>query len=75
MRNRISECIQKSVEIFNTILCDENLLQTIEQIVELCIVAFRNDKKMLALLMPIELSQLGWQICWISHQTFLFQLK
>jgi|TARA_B110000263_G_scaffold220184_1_gene207868 D-sedoheptulose 7-phosphate isomerase len=47
MRNRISECIQKSVEIFNTILCDENLLQTIEQIVELCIVAFRNDKKML----------------------------
>ena len=46
MKNRISECIQKSVEIFNIILCDENLLQTIEQIVELCIVAFRNDKKM-----------------------------
>ena len=28
MKNRISECIQKSVEIFNTILCDEDLLQT-----------------------------------------------
>ena len=47
MKNRISECIQKSAENFNTILTDENLLQTIEQIVGLCIVAFRNDKKML----------------------------
>ena len=33
MRNRISECIQKSVDNFNTILTDENLGQTIEQIV------------------------------------------
>ena len=47
MKNKISNCIQKSAENFNTILGDENLLQTIEQIVELCIVAFRNDKKML----------------------------
>ena len=47
MKNRISDCIQKSAENFNTILSDENLLQTIEQIVGLCIVAFRNDKKML----------------------------
>ena len=47
MKNRISECIQKSSENFNTILCDENLLQTIEQIVRICIEAFHNDKKML----------------------------
>ena len=47
MKNKISDCIQKSTENFNTILGDENLLQTIEQIVGLCIVAFRNDKKML----------------------------
>jgi len=47
MKNRISECIIKSSEIFNNILNDKNLLQTIEQIVGLCIVAFRNDKKML----------------------------
>ena len=45
MKNKISDCIQKSTENFNTILGDENLLQTIEQIVGLCIVAFRNDKK------------------------------
>ena len=47
MRNRISECIKKSADNFNTILTDENLKQTIEQIVGICIVAFRNDKKVL----------------------------
>ncbi|MBC8266992.1 MAG: D-sedoheptulose 7-phosphate isomerase [Flavobacteriales bacterium] len=47
MINRISNCIQKSKENFSTILKDENLLQTIEQIVKVCIDAFRNDKKML----------------------------
>ena len=47
MKNRISECIQKSVDNFNEILTDENLGQTIEQIAGLCIVAFRKDKKML----------------------------
>ena len=47
MKNRISECIQKSVDNFNAILTDENLGQTIEQIAGLCIVAFRKDKKML----------------------------
>ena len=47
MRNRISECIKKSADNFNTILTDENLKQTIEQIVGICIAAFRNDKKVL----------------------------
>ena len=47
MKNRISECIQKSVDNFNAILTDENLGQTIEQIAGLCIIAFRKDKKML----------------------------
>ena len=47
MKNRISECIQKSVDNFNAILTDENLGHTIEEIVELCIVAFRKNKKML----------------------------
>ena len=47
MRNRILECIQKSVDNFNAILTDENLGHTIEEIVELCIVAFRKNKKML----------------------------
>ena len=47
MKNRISECIQNSVESFNTILNDEKLLQTIEQIVGICILAFQQDKKML----------------------------
>ena len=47
MKSRISDCIIKSTENFNAILHDENLLQAIEQIVELCILAFKNDKKML----------------------------
>ena len=47
MKNRISDCIQNSVENFNTILNDEKLLQTIEQIVGICILAFQKDKKML----------------------------
>jgi len=47
MKSKISECIEKSVQNFNTILHDENLLQAIEQIVGLCILAFKNDKKML----------------------------
>ena len=47
MRNRISNCIQTSAENFNTMLDDEHLLQTIEQIVEICILAFQQDKKML----------------------------
>jgi len=47
MKNRISECIQKSADNFNAILTDKNLGHTIEEIVELCIVAFRKNKKML----------------------------
>lgn len=47
MKNRISKCIQSSVENFNTLLNDQHFLQTIEQIVGVCISAFEQDKKIL----------------------------
>lgn len=47
MKNRISDCIQSSAENFHRILNDEELLQTIEQIVGSCILVFQQDKKML----------------------------
>ena len=47
MKNRISKCIQSSLENFNNLLNDQQLLQTIEQIVGACISAFEQDKKIL----------------------------
>ena len=47
MKNRILKCIQTSAENFNNLLNDQQLLQTIEQIVGVCISAFEQDKKML----------------------------
>lgn len=47
MKNRISKCIQSSVENFNTLLNDQQFLQTIEQIVGVCISSFEQDKKIL----------------------------
>ena len=47
MKNRISKCIQKSAENFNNLLNNDQLLQTVEDIVRLCIVCFDQDKKML----------------------------
>lgn len=47
MKNRISRCIQKSAENFNNILNDENLLKTIEKIVNISALAFQQDNKML----------------------------
>ena len=47
MKNRISKCIQTSAENFNNLLNDQQLLQTVEQIVGVCISAFEQDKKIL----------------------------
>ena len=47
MKNRISKCIQKSAENFNNLLNNDQLLQTVEDIVALCIACFDQDKKML----------------------------
>lgn len=47
MKDRISKCIQKSAKNFNNLLNDKQLLQTVEQIVGVCISAFEQDKKIL----------------------------
>lgn len=47
MKNRITACVQGSVENFNAILKEENLLKKIEQVVEKSIVVFKENNKML----------------------------
>lgn len=47
MINKIKYCISQSAENFNNLLKDEELLQIVEQIVDVCILAFEQDKKIL----------------------------
>tara|TARA_Y100000385_G_C12960753_1_gene579662 strand:+ start:208 stop:789 length:582 start_codon:yes stop_codon:yes gene_type:complete len=47
MNIKIKKCISSSVECYNRILNDENLQYNIQQIISLCVNAFKDDKKML----------------------------
>ncbi len=47
MINKIKYCISQSAKNFNNLLKDEELLQIVEQIVDVCISAFEQDKKIL----------------------------
>ena len=47
MKNRFRKIIGESVAIKQALIEDESLLSTLEQVVESCVSAFQNDKKML----------------------------
>ena len=47
MKNRISKCIQKSAANFNNLVKDQQLLHIVEEIVNVCIAAFEQHKKIL----------------------------
>ncbi len=47
MKNRFRKIIEESLAVKQALVEDQSLLNTLEQIVESCISAFQNDKKML----------------------------
>ena len=47
MKNRFRKIIEESLAVKQALVEDESLLNTLEQVVESCISAFQNDKKML----------------------------
>ena len=47
MKNRISKCSQKSAANFNNLVKDQQLLHIVEEIVNVCIAAFEQHKKIL----------------------------